>query len=225
MSTVGSKILVAVTGTLLTGFVIVHLVGNLKMFEGAASINAYAVTLKSNSAILWGMRLGLLTVFLIHLVLALLLVKKAYAARPVGYAYPNTIQASWTSRLMPLTGIMILLFVIFHIAHYTVGVVHTAPDGVNYLDLHDPADPAHRHDVYRMVIAGFSTPWISIVYIVAQFLLMLHLAHGIGSVFQTLGLNTQRTQAFFACFSWTVAALIFLGNCAIVIGVWSGQVR
>jgi succinate dehydrogenase / fumarate reductase cytochrome b subunit len=214
-STVGSKILVAVTGTLLTGFVIVHLIGNLKMFEPPDSINSYAVMLKSNPAILWGARLGLLTVFLIHLLLAMRLVLKANAARPVGYAYPNTVQASWPSRLMPLTGLMILLFVIFHIAHYTVGAVQN-------IDLHDNQG---RHNVHAMVIAGFTTPWISIVYIVAQFLLMLHLAHGIGSVFQTLGLNTQRTQGFFTCLSWSVAALIFIGNCAIVVAVWAGQVK
>jgi succinate dehydrogenase / fumarate reductase cytochrome b subunit len=174
--------------------------------------------LKSNPAILWGARLGLLAVFLIHLIIALGLVRKAYAARPVGYAYPNTVQASWPSRLMPLTGLMILLFVIFHIAHYTVGIVQP-------IDLHDPADPANRHDVYRMVIAGFTTPWISIVYIVAQALLFLHLAHGIGSMFQSVGLNTQRTQKFFTCLSWTVAGLIFLGNCAIVVAVWIGYVK
>ena len=110
--------LVAVTGSLLTGFVIVHLIGNLKLFEGRDAINAYAAMLKSNPAVLWGMRGALLGVFLIHLVLALRLKLRAMAARPVGYAYPNTIQASWPSRLMPLTGLMILLFVIFHIAHH-----------------------------------------------------------------------------------------------------------
>jgi succinate dehydrogenase / fumarate reductase, cytochrome b subunit len=234
-STVGSKILVAVTGALLTGFVIAHLIGNLKMFEGPESINTYAVALKANPVLLWGARFALLTVFLIHLVIALGLVRKAYAARPVGYAYPNTVQASWTSRMMPLTGIMILLFVIFHIAHYTVGVVPTANtvDGKNYLELReqpvDPADPGgnphQRHDVHKMVVAGFSVPWVSIVYIVAQFLLMLHLAHGIGSMFQSVGLNTQRTQTFFTWLSWTVAILIFIGNCAIVVAVWAGYVK
>lgn len=221
LSSVGSKILVAVTGAMLTGFVIVHLIGNLKMFEGPESINSYAVLLKSNPAILWGARLGLLGMFVVHLGVALRLVVLATAARPIKYAYPNTVQASMPSRLMPLTGVMILLFVIFHIAHYTLGVVHSA-DGVNYLQLHDSKD---RHDVYRMVIAGFTTPWLSVTYIVAQALLMLHLAHGIGSVFQTFGLNTQRTNGAVMCVSWTLAGLIFVGNCAIVVGVWAGFVR
>lgn len=220
-STVGSKLLVAVTGVMLTGFVVAHLIGNLKMFEGPDAINSYAVMLKSNPAILWGARLGLLTVFAIHLTVALRLKLRSNAARPVPYVCNNTIQASLPSRLMPLTGLMILGFVVFHIAHYTLGVVHTA-GASNYLSLHDSQG---RHDVYRMVIAGFTTPWISVVYIVTQALLMIHLAHGIGSVFQTFGLNTQRTQKLFHCLSWTVASLIFLGNCAIVVAVWLGQVK
>lgn len=220
-STVGNKILVAVTGVLLTGFVIAHLIGNLKMFEGPDSINAYAVMLKSNPAVLWTMRLGLLSVFVIHLIIALRLKFRSMAARPVPYVVSNTIQASLASRLMPLTGVMILLFVVFHIGHYTLGVVHAAGE-VNYLQLHDGQN---RHDVYRMVIAGFSTPWLSIVYLIAQALLWVHLSHGIGSVFQTFGLNTQRTQRFVYCVSWTIASLIFVGNCAIVVAVWTGQVK
>ena len=116
---------------------------------------------------------------------------------------------------MPLTGVMILLFVIFHIAHYTVGVVQP-------IDSHDMQG---RHDVYAMVIAGFTTPWISILYIVAQFLLMLHLSHGISSVFQTLGLNTQRTQGAVYVSRLDGRGADFCRQLRIVIGVWSGQVK
>jgi succinate dehydrogenase / fumarate reductase, cytochrome b subunit len=232
-SSVGMKVTTAVTGFLLTGFVITHLIGNLQVlpwFGGRDAINGYAKALKDLGPLLWIARGGLLTVFAVHVYLALTLAMRASAARPVAYRHPATIQASTSSVTMPWTGLAILAFVVFHLAHYTFGWVGTTqatkpgyahPVEANYLSL---VDPLGRHDVYSMVVAGFHNPVVSVLYIVAMALLYVHLSHGIGSVFQTLGLNTPRTQRFVTALSRTLALLLAGGNIAIVVLVWAGKV-
>jgi succinate dehydrogenase cytochrome b subunit len=228
-SSVGMKATTAVTGLLLTGFVIIHLIGNLKLFAGRDAINGYARFLKDLGPFLWVARGGLLTVFAVHVYLALTLALRARAARPVRYQHPATIQASTGSVTMPWTGLVILAFVIFHLAHFTFGWVKTTPATnaggeivqANYLSL---VDPQQRHDVYSMMVAGFRDPVISILYLVAMGFLFVHLSHGIGSVFQTLGLNTPRLQPFISRLSWTLAFLIVAGNVLIVVAVWCGLV-
>lgn len=227
-STVGMKVTTAITGTALTFFVIGHLVGNLKILDGRDSLNAYAHFLKSLGPWLWVARGGLLAAFALHIVLALYLKKRSVDARPVKYAYPKTIQASFASRTMPWTGSVILLFVLFHLAHYTLGYISTTEARhevtkkivqVNYLDL---IDDKGRHDVYSMVVAGFNNPVVCGIYIAAMIFLVLHLSHGISSVFQTLGLNTPRVQPFVKRMSWGLALLIGLGNIGIVVTVKAG---
>jgi succinate dehydrogenase / fumarate reductase cytochrome b subunit len=232
-TSVGMKATTAVTGILLTGFVIAHLIGNLQVFPamgGREAINAYAKFLKDLGPVLWIARALLLAVFVLHIYLALTLAVRASSARPVPYQHPATIQASTSSVTMPWTGLALLAFVVFHLAHYTFGLVTTTPAvnprtgqtvEANYLSL---VDPAGRHDVYSMVVAGFKNPVVSVLYIVAMLLLYVHLSHGIGSVFQTLGLNTPRTQRFVTALSRTLAILLAGGNIAIVVLVWAGYV-
>src|SRR5262245_33826735 len=176
-TSVGMKATTAVTGFLLTGFVIVHLIGNLQVlpvFGGRDGINSYAESIKKLGPLLWVARGGLLTLFAVHIYMALTLAGRAQAARPVRYQYPGTIQASVASVTMPWTGLAVLAFGIFHLAHFTFGWVTTtrATDPVssaiidaNYLSL---VDPAGRHDVYSMVVAGFRNPVIAIIYIIAM---------------------------------------------------------
>jgi succinate dehydrogenase / fumarate reductase cytochrome b subunit len=231
-SSVGMKVTTAVTGFLLTGFVITHLIGNLQVlpwFGGPNAINGYAKSLKDLGPLLWIARGGLLTVFAVHVYLALTLAMRASAARPVAYQHPATIQASTSSVTMPWTGLAILAFVVFHLAHYTFGWVNTTPAvnthghvvQANYLSL---VDPLGRHDVYSMMVAGFRNPVVAVLYLVAMAILYVHLSHGIGSVFQTLGLNTPRTQRFVTILSRTLAVLLAGGNVAIVVLVWTGFV-
>jgi len=229
-SSVGMKATTALTGLGLTGFVVAHLIGNLQvlpLFGGREAINRYAQSLKDLGPLLWVARGGLLAVFLLHLYLALTLARRARAARPVRYHHEATIQASRSSVTMHWTGLALLAFVVFHLAHYTFGWVKTAlaemPNGsrvqANYLSL---IDDQGRHDVYSMVVAGFSNPYLSVLYIVSMLVLYVHLSHGIGSVFQTLGLNTPRTQPFVRYLSRGLALLLAGGNIAIVIAVWAG---
>lgn len=232
-TSVGMKATTAVTGAMLTGFVIVHLIGNLQVlpaFGGRDAINGYAKALKDLGPLLWVARGGLLTVFAVHVYLALSLAVRASAARPVGYQYPKTIQASTASVTMPWTGLALLAFVVFHLAHYTFGWVGTTPAvnlktnqpvEANYLSL---VDPLGRPDVYSMVVAGFRNPVVAVLYIAAMLVLYVHLSHGIGSVFQTLGLNTPRTQRFVTGLSQTLAVLLAGANIGIVVAVWAGFV-
>jgi succinate dehydrogenase / fumarate reductase cytochrome b subunit len=245
-TTVGAKILIALTGLILVGFVVFHMIGNLKVLYGRDAINAYAYFLKhSLGPYLWAARAVLLVAFVAHIALALRIRLKTAAARPVGYAVYRPVQATISSRTMLLTGLVILAFTLFHLAHFTFGWVTPAafdvpvtvatPDGlqtvppgqpVNYLDLREPMpDGTDRHDVYNMMIAGFHNPIVSIIYIIAQLFLFAHLAHGFQSTIQTLGLKGRRFAPFWSGFGYAVAFLVAAGNIAIVVAVWAGAVQ
>jgi succinate dehydrogenase / fumarate reductase, cytochrome b subunit len=226
-SSVGSKILVALTGAGLVTFVVFHLIGNLKLFQGREAINHYADFLKHDLGLLiWIARAGLLTIFVLHVALAIRLKRSAVAARPVPYIHQRSAQSNPAATTMIWTGVVVGAFILFHLVHYTFAWAHDAvgPDGriVNYLELKDAKG---RHDVYAMMISGFSTWWISVLYLVAQGFLFVHLSHGIASVFQTLGLLNRRFTPAAKAFGLLLAGAIFLGNAAIVIGVWRGWVE
>ena len=226
-SSVGAKILVALTGVGLTLFTIFHMIGNLKMFQGQDAVNHYAYFLKHDLGVLiWVARAGLLTIFLIHLVLAIRLKLRSAAARPIKYQFPGSVQATFASKTMVWTGIVVGLFIIYHLAHFTFGLVNTvtiAPGHeVNYLDLRDAKG---QHDVYSMVVAGFSHPAIALLYVLAQLALLIHLSHGVQSSFQTLGLKNRRFAAMIRVFGLLVALTIFVGNVAIIAAVQTGYVK
>ncbi len=223
-SSVGAKVIVALTGLGLVGFSVFHMLGNLKVFQGPDAINSYAYFLThSLGALLWIARAGLLAIFLLHITLAIRLKLRSRAARPVGYSYPGSVQATVSSRTMIWSGVVVGLFVLFHLAHFTVlGLqsVETEPGKVmNVLDLKDKQG---RHDVYSMVVAGFTTPALAVLYIVAQLVLFVHLIHGVQSAFQTLGLKNSRFAPLIRVLGIAVALTILVGNLGIVIGVWAG---
>lgn len=226
-SSVGAKILVALTGLGLVVFTIFHMIGNLKMFAGPDSVNAYAHFLKHDlGALLWIARAGLLAIFVLHIILAIRLKLRSVAARPEPYQYPGRVQSTISSRTMIWTGIVVGLFVIYHLAHFTFGWMHgveVAPGyEMNYLELKDAKG---RHDVYSMVVAGFTSPFIAILYIVAQVVLFVHLLHGIQSAFQTLGLKNNRFAPAIKLLGFAVAFTILAGNLFIVFAVWVGLVK
>ena len=249
-SSVGGKFLVALTGLALSGFAVVHMLGNLQIFLGQDAINEYAKKLKDMPTLLWTARLGLLTVFVVHILVALRLKMRAAEARPIPYAHEETVQASYASRSMAYSGLTILAFTLFHIAHVTLGAVQPAPgtavkkdeptpalkkDAADELKKKDakPAEPVEvslldlkddqgRHDVYRMMILGFTHPLIASLYLLAQVLLMMHLSHGVASAVQSLGLNAPRLQRTWFYFGWAITLLVGVGNIAIVAAVWAG---
>jgi len=216
-SSIGKKYVMAITGLGLFGFVVIHMLGNLQIYLGPEHINAYAKTLKATPAILWGARIGLLTIVVLHIVSALQLARLNRQARPVAYANKKPVASTFANRTILISGLIILAFIVFHLAHYTLGLVDPS-----LLRLEDAQG---RHDVYRMMILGFSNPAISIFYIVSMGLLLLHLSHGVSSLFQSLGLRSKKTVGVFDKLAKGAALILFLGNCSIPLAILAGVIN
>lgn len=226
-SSVGAKVLVALTGLGLTLYVVFHMIGNLKVFQGRDAINGYAHFLKHDlGMLLWIARGGLLLILVLHIVLAVRLKVRSVAARPVEYQYRRDVRSTTAGRTMIWTGIIIGLFTLYHLAHFTFGWVKGAetPSGEfrNYLEL---TDEKGRHDVYAMVVAGFTDPALAVLYIVAQLALFVHLMHGVQSSFQTLGLKNRRFGSVIWWLGFLTALAVLAGNLAVVFGVVTGLVE
>jgi len=213
----GKKFLMAASGAALFGFIIAHLAGNLQIFEGQEAINRYSLFLKSLGELLWAARIGLLAMVGIHIWTSVQLTIENKASRPVAYAQKNYMEASTASRTMIWSGSIILVFIIFHLMHYTFMTVH--PEYQNLVDAQG------RHDVYSMMILGFQQPAISIFYIAAIFLLCFHLSHGIYSMFQSLGLQNEKCRACLLMWAPRIAWLIFAGYASIPAAVLAGVVK
>ncbi|MEO8505865.1 MAG: succinate dehydrogenase cytochrome b subunit [Acidobacteriota bacterium] len=211
-STIGRKIVMAVTGLILFGFVLAHLVGNLQLYLGPDAINAYGLFLRQvfHGAGLWIARAGLLVAVVLHIWAATSLTLASRAARPVAYRRWQPRESTYASRTMRWGGVIVLLFVIYHLLHFTLGTVH--PSFV-------------PGDVYHNMVAGFQVPWVSAFYIIAMLALGLHLRHGLWSMFQTLGVAHPRYERYAKAFAAVFAAVIVLGNISFPISVLAGWVR
>lgn len=183
-SSIGRKMVVALTGLGLIGFVIAHLAGNLQIFLGQQAVNAYAAGLRELGPLLWAARGGLVLIAVVHVVLALQLAAENRAARPVRYGVAGRIQSTGAARSMTVTGLMLLAFVLFHLAHLTWGLTHP--------ELHALRDEAGRPDVYAALVASFRQPLLVTLYVVAMSMLGLHISHATGSVLQSLGCTSPR---------------------------------
>jgi len=222
-SSLGKKYITAISGAALLLFVVGHLLGNLQLFRGAQAINRYAHFLQSNKEILWPARFGLLIMVALHLWSAVKLSAENKAARPIGYAdNPVPVAASYASRTMLMSGLIIAAFVLYHLLHYTLQVRSLNFTGKDFLALHDAEG---RHDVFRMMVTGFSQPLVSGFYILAMGLLCLHLSHGVSAMFQSLGLKNPVYGSLIDRFAKTVAGVIFLGYISIPIAVLLGYGR
>lgn len=222
-SSVGLKWLMAITGIGLLLYVLAHMIGNLKVFLGMNEFGEYEIDLYGEAlrnlgghlvpheSILWLFRIGLLAAFVIHIGASTALTKRNWAARGSDRydAQRNYAAANYASRTMRWGGTIILLFTLFHIADLTLGW----------------ANPDFEHGaVYHNIVASLSNPIVAIIYLVAQAALALHIYHGGWSLFQSLGIVNPKYKAFRKYFAVGFAALIFIGNCAIIVGVWSGAV-
>jgi succinate dehydrogenase / fumarate reductase cytochrome b subunit len=219
-SSVGKKFIMALTGGALFLFVVGHLVGNLQIFLGPEALNRYGHFLQSNMEIVWPARIGLLVCAGLHVVAAVRLSAENKAARPVGYeGDPNPIAASYASRTMLMSGLIIAAFIVYHLLHYTVQVKGINLSGRDFAGLEDEKG---RHDIYRMMILGFQQPIVSLFYIVAMALLCLHLSHGVHAMFQSLGLKVGCCPCLPKCLAKWGAILIFIGYASIPVAVLSG---
>jgi succinate dehydrogenase / fumarate reductase cytochrome b subunit len=218
-SSVGKKFIMAVTGLALFLFVFLHMVGNLQIFLGWEELNRYGAFLQGNVELLWPARIALLVIVSLHIWSAIKLTQENRAARPQPYARHEIVAASYASRTMLMSGLIILAFIIFHLLHFTVQMPAVNFTGKNFVDLRDAKG---RHDVFAMVVLGFKRPLVSCFYIFAMFLLFLHLSHGLSAMFQSLGWKSPAYAPLINRFAMTVSWLIFLGYIAIPIAVMLG---
>jgi succinate dehydrogenase / fumarate reductase cytochrome b subunit len=237
-SSIGRKILVAVTGIILIGFVVGHLIGNLQVFGSPDRINGYAHLLHEMGTTLWIARIVLLASVAIHIWAATVLTLENRRARgeAVRYGVKHTIRATLASRMMRWTGYIVLAFIFYHLAHFTFGGVQnqTFKETLSrYTLVHDyhvlgiPAVRAGTEvlDVHSMVILGFRSPIVSGFYIIAVGLLSYHLLHGFDSLFQTLGLRSHKWGGALRKFSVLFCVVYFLGNLAIPGAVLLGRLQ
>ena len=216
-SSLGKKSLTAITGAGLFLFVVAHLLGNLQIFLGPDAINRYGNFLQTTPEILWPARLGLLICVLLHIWMSISLAIENRLARASAYEVKQLVDASWASRTMIWSGAIIFAFVGFHLAHYTLLVIHP-----EFRNLHDALG---RHDIYRMMVIGFSNAWVSGFYMLAIGLLCIHLGHGVEAMFQSLGLKNEVWTARINALGVILSALIFLGYASIPAAVLMGVVK
>ena len=207
-SSIGKKFIVAITGAILISFLVGHLLGNLQIFLGRSWINGYAKHLEDLGPLLWLARIFLLVALILHIKTTAQLAKENRAARPKTYRENVTIQASKASQRMILSGLTIFVFILYHLAHFTLKIVDSS-----YNNMHDPITGGYN--VYGMMVRGFNNVYVSGFYILAIFLLSLHVSHGFSSLFQTLGLNGRRVDPLIQLASKAFAIAIFIGYISI----------
>ncbi len=204
----------AATGLALTGFVLIHMLGNLQIFLGRDALNHYAHFLQEATELLWLARIVLLTCFVVHIGLAVVLTLENRAARPARYRHEDTVQASLASRTMMITGLVTLAFVIYHLMHFTFAAAH--PQYYYLIDDHG------RHDVYSMVVLSYRNFPIAAAYMLAMLALAFHLSHGVQSLFQSLGLNHPKYTPLLRKASAAVGLLVLFGNSVIPVACFMG---
>jgi succinate dehydrogenase / fumarate reductase cytochrome b subunit len=206
-SSIGKKVVMAVTGLALFGFVVAHMLGNLLVYVGPDALNGYAESLRHYPVLLWAARLGLLVAALLHAWAAWSLTVMNRAARPEGYREKEHRESTYASRTMRWSGVLLLLFVVYHLMHMTWGNAH--PDFV-------------EGDVYHNFIVGFRPALVTGVYVLAMLALGLHLYHGVWSLMQTLGLSHPRYNALRHAFATLVAVVVVVGNISMPVAVLAG---
>ena len=219
-STIGKKAIMAVTGLMLVAFVIVHMAGNLQIFLGPAKINGYSAFLKGTGELLWIARLGLLGALVLHVTMALQLTRIKQAARPVGYQQREPQVSTYASRLMRWGGVLLLVFIVFHLLHFTTGTIFPMASRP-----YDTARTFSETDVYGNVISAFRQAWVVAFYVVAMFFLMLHLFHGAWSSVRTLGLTKPSRHPLKRHVATAIALVVWLGFTAVPVAVFLGVIR
>jgi len=210
---IGRKAVVAVTGLCMVLFVVVHLLGNSTIFAGPDGINAYAEKLHGLGPFVWAFRLVILCLLALHVIFAVLLTLENRAANPDKYAVKKMLKANFASETMIWTGLLLLAFLVYHLLQFTVRIT---PDIVL------GNDAKNRVDVFTMVFTSFRITPIALVYVAAMVTLFLHLSHGIQSIFQSIGLNNDKTMPQFSALGKVLSAIFLVGYSAIPVLILVG---
>lgn len=217
VSSIVKKFLMAITGAILTLFVLGHMIANLQIYISPDAINLYADTLQNLPyKLLWVIRGGLLIATVVHVVVAIVLTRENRRAHPEDYKIKKRVQASLASKTMGVSGSIILFFIVFHLLHFTTRTIYPEFKSANYYTM---INGKEFYNVYKMMVDGFSITWVSIFYVVAMGLLCMHLSHGVSSMFQSLGLRNKKWRPSFEVFANIYAWVIFLGFSSIPISV------
>ncbi|MEM6734346.1 MAG: succinate dehydrogenase cytochrome b subunit [Myxococcota bacterium] len=220
-TTIGKKVLMAASGTVILGFAVGHLAGNLKIFAGAQEFNEYAAFLRSLPALLWGTRIALLVAFSVHIASAFSLWQRNRHARKSRYARKASLASDYASRTMYWTGPILAFYVLFHLLHLTLGGVIFPDNQVLFIEgyVFDP------HNPFNNMVYGFQHPLVVVPYVLGVVALGMHLFHGIWSLFQSLGANHPRYNDLRRDLSVGLSALITVGFLIIPIAVLAGLVE
>lgn len=222
-SSVGRKLLMAATGLILVLFVVVHLLGNSSIFLGPSGINAYAEHLHSLGPLVWVFRLIMLAVIGVHIALGVQLTLENQSARPLAYSVKENLKATFSSRTMIISGLVLLAFIIFHLLQFTVQLPSLTPMGAkaHLVELHGEMVP----NVFGMVVATFHSLFVALIYVVGMIFLFLHLGHGVQSFFQTLGLTNDQTFSGVGVFGKVVAFVLLIGYASIPVLIIIGAIK
>ena len=223
-STLALKIIMAVSGLLLAGFTVFHMAGHLQILLGRTVYNDYAATLQGLGPLKWVGRIGLLALLIAHVAAARVLFLRNRRARPERYAGLQRRRSSLPAVYMAELGLVLLLFIVYHLLHFTIGAVHVVFDGVDYYALHELSEQGPRRDVYAHFVISFQQPAIVVSYVLASVALTAHLAHGLGSSCKTLGLSLGRWRAPIQVLGIGLAALVGIGFVIPPLAVWAGFV-
>jgi succinate dehydrogenase / fumarate reductase, cytochrome b subunit len=217
---IGKKVVMAITGVVLIGFVLGHMIGNLKIFAGPNQINAYARFLREVGSpamgygeVLWIVRSVLLACVLLHITAAIQLTRMSHEARPITYTAKRELESTFSSRTMRWGGVLLAAFILFHLLHLTGGLLGFQPGQFQHLA------------AYQNVVAAFAVWPIAIFYLVAMGALCLHLTHGIWSMLQTLGWSTARNAPALKLLSRIIGVAVFLGFSSVPVAVMAGWLQ
>ena len=209
---VGKKVVMGVTGLIGIGFVILHSLGNLLIFQGSTALNSYSHFLKSSAELLWVLRAVLLVAVTLHVIAAVQLTRQSRAARPIGYVKHETQVATIASRTMRWGGALLLVFIVFHILHFTTGTIR-------------PAGVFSHEDVYANVVSSFRIWWVTLFYVVSMIALGFHLFHGAWSSVRSIGVSQPSPRPMHRKISLLIAVLVWAAFTAVPVAVFAGLVR
>jgi len=212
-TTIGRKLIVAVTGIVLILFVIGHISGNLAIYFGQSALNNYAHFLQTNP-MLWGVRAAMLAIVLLHIALGIAVTRENSVARPVSYHVACPWYLRLYQRRMIFSGLVLMVFIVGHIVHLTLGA------GVG--EVYELKDVSGHVDVYTRVVSAFQNAWIAWAYIIAMLLLAMHLKHTVRALFQSLGFFRENYFGFYAFLSWVITLSVVGGFISIPLSVQLG---
>lgn len=216
-SSVGRKIIMAVTGIVLVAFVCVHLLGNSSVFLGADAINAYAQKLHSLGPFVWVFRLVMLAAFAIHIIFGIQLTLENRAATPEKNVQVKRLKTGFGAETMIVSGLVMLAFVVYHLLQFTVRVTNP--------EIYIPLGNSGMVDVYFMVVNGFKSTLTVIVYLIGMAFLFLHVSHGFQSLFQTIGLSNDKSLPVMGMVSKLVGFVLLVGYISIPLLIVAGLIK